>query len=665
MSFAQPGWLVLLILIPILGIGAVFATRLRKRQWEVFVAPRLREALLKRGNPLPRWLSLFFLLVAATAMIIALARPRGEAGIRTEKTVGRNVLIALDLSRSMRVTDVKPDRLAQAKMVIYELLEAMPNERIGLIGFAGSSYVYAPLTIDHPAVRETVEQIDENWAPRGGSDLAAAIHLATETFKKTGQKNNALVILSDGEKHEGDLDAMIAEAEKSGVYILAVGVGTEDGGFVPNADFPNGQMVDKSGHPVVSRLQPDVMRKLAAETKGRFTVAGSGLDIPEMVKSVIKDLDAFEMKGRDRRVFTEFYQWLILPAILFIITSITLGTRWKGVKASLFIAGAFFLPSAAKAEDQPNIRGSMTLKRIQESLSAHYAEKLNLQELATRYHLAEAAEAYRSGDFRDARTAYTEALLSGNSDVRANAHIGIGNTLFQLGWLGLSGDPYPKKSAALPNLDHFDKIVKEVLAKLRESEAPEQGETNGYARIESLITNWTDAVRHFDSAMGSAPSVKVARQNRDLTMTYLKRLQELLEDQKQDTEQSMPQQQKGEPQKGEGDPSDGKPDDGEEGPDGEKKSGDKEGKDPKEKSGKDGEKPKGKDGEKPDDKNGDKPKGKDGKKDQKDSDSKNGEKDPNESPEDRARRILKENADSEKGPLTPGRREFAPPAEDW
>ena len=116
-------------------------------------------------------------------------------------------MIALDISKSMRVSDVKPDRLTQAKIVIYELLEAMPNERIGFIGFAGTPYVYAPLTIDHSAVREIVDQIDEKWAPLGGSDLAAAVHLATETLKKTGQKNNALVIISDGEKHEGDLDA--------------------------------------------------------------------------------------------------------------------------------------------------------------------------------------------------------------------------------------------------------------------------------------------------------------------------------------------------------------------------------------------------------------------------------------------------------------------------
>lgn len=178
MSFAQPGWLAMLILIPLLGIGALMASRMRKLQWDAFVAPRLRGALLKRGGSLPRWLALSFLLLACSALIISLARPQGDAGVRTEKTMGRNVLIALDLSRSMRVTDVKPDRLAQAKVVIYELLEAFPNDRIGLIGFAGNSYLYAPLTIDHTAVRETVEQIDENWAPLGGSDLASAIHLA-------------------------------------------------------------------------------------------------------------------------------------------------------------------------------------------------------------------------------------------------------------------------------------------------------------------------------------------------------------------------------------------------------------------------------------------------------------------------------------------------------
>ncbi len=654
MSFAQPGWLVLLILIPLLGIGALLASRLRKRQWEEFVAPRLRGALLKRGSSLPRWLALFFLLNACGAMILALARPQGDAGVRTEKTMGRNVLIALDLSRSMRVADVKPDRLAQAKIVIYELLESMPNERIGLIGFAGNPYLYAPLTIDHSAVRETVEQVDETWAPKGGSDLAAAVHLATETLKKTGQKNNALVILSDGEKHEGDLDAMIAEAEKSGVYILAVGVGTEDGGFVPNEDFPNKQMVDRSGRPVVSRLQADVMRKLAAETKGRFALAGSGLDIAAMVNSVVKDLDAFELKGRDRRVSIEFYQWLMLPAILFLIVSVTTGTRWKGVGVSLLISGMFFTPTGAKASDASNAMEALNGKQYDEARKTyqHLAETSKFQGQAARYRLGEATAAYRGGDLRGARTAYSKSLLSAESEVQASAHLGLGNTLFQLGWEGLSGEAYPSDPAQLPDLNQFDTMVKELLAKLRETDAPEEGETNGYVRVESLITNWTDAVRHFDSAAASPAPDKAAQQNHDLTMIYLKRLKELLKQEEQETEQSMPQQGQGqgEPQPGEG--GEGDPKEGEGGKGDEKKPGGGEkDKDPKSKSGDKGEKPdQGKGGK------GDKPK---------DSDSKNGDKNPSEGPEDRARRLLKENSDVEKGPLAPGRYEFMPPQEDW
>ncbi len=654
MSFAQPGWLVLLILIPLLGIGALLASRLRKRQWEEFVAPRLRGALLRRGSSLPRWLALFFLLTACAAMILALARPQGDAGVQTEKTMGRNVLIALDLSRSMRVADVKPDRLAQAKIVIYELLESMPSERIGLIGFAGSPYLYAPLTIDHSAVRETVEQVDETWAPKGGSDLAAAVHLATETLKKTGQKNNALVILSDGEKHEGDLDAMIAEAEKSGVYILAVGVGTEDGGFVPNADFPNGQMVDRSGRPVVSRLQADVMRKLAAETKGRFALAGSGLDIPAMVKSVVKDLDAFEMKGRDRRVSIEFYQWLMLPAVLFLIVSVTAGTRWKGVGVSLLIGGAFFIPTGARASDASNAMAALNGNQYEEARKTYHnlAETSKFQRQAARYRLGEATAAYRGGNLRGARTAYSQSLLSAESEVQASAHLGLGNTLFQLGWEGLSGGAYPSDPAQLPDLNRFDTMVKELLAKIRETDAPEEGETNGYVRVESLITNWTDAVRHFDSAAASSAPDKAAQQNHDLTMTYLKRLKELLKQEEQETQQSMPQQGQGEgePQPGEG--GEGDPKEGEGGKGDGKKPGD--GENEKDQKGKSGDK-----GEKSD-------QGKGGKSDkQKDSDSKNGDKNPNEGPQDRARRLLKENSDVEKGPLAPGRYEFMPPKEDW
>lgn len=650
MNLVHPGWLTLLLLIPLLAGAAVLTSRQRRRQWTAFMAPRLRSALLRRGSPLPRWLSLFLLLAACAALVIALARPRADAGTKVEKTVGRNVMIALDISRSMRVADVKPDRLAQAKVILYELLDAMPNERIGLIAFAGTAYQYAPLTIDHSAVREIVDQIDERWAPLGGSDLAAAVHLATENLKETGQKNNALIILSDGEKHEGDLSEMISEAESSGVYIVSIGVGTENGGHVPNSFNPDGVMRDRSGKPVISRLQPDVMRRLAEETKGRFSVAGSGVDIPAMANSVVKDLDAFEMDGRERRVSIEFYQWLVLPAILFLIVSIVAGTRWKGVTAAA-CAAFFLLPADVDASEASRAKDALRTKDYPAARNAYrgLAEKSRPGGTRARYRLGEATALYQSQDFRAARTAFSQALMSADPKVDAAAHLGMGNSLFQLGWVGLAGESYPKDPAALPDLDAFDDIVKEALAKLREAEEPQAGDTPGFGPIEMLITNWTDAVRHFDSALALDSADRVARKNRELTMIYLKRLQELLKEEEEQTQQSMPQPQpgEGEPKEGEGDgKGDGEPKDGEGGNGGE--NGD---------NRPEGEQKKDGDGEQKD---------KNGKKDDKEGEEK-GDKgeNPNETPEDRARRLLKENSDLERGPLTRGRREFLNPEKDW
>jgi Ca-activated chloride channel family protein len=651
MSFAQPGWLALLLLIPLLAIGAILTSRLRRKQWTEFVAPRLREGLIKRGSPVPGWLAFFFLLTACATMILSLARPRADAGTKTEKTIGRNVMIALDISKSMRVSDVKPDRLSQAKVIILELLESMPNERIGFLGFAGTPYIYAPLTIDHGAVREIVDQIDEKWAPLGGSDLASAVKLATGALRKTGQKNNALVILSDGEEHDGDLDAMITEAERAGVYIVTIGIGTEDGGYVPNPDFPDGRMIDRSGRTVISRLQSDVLRRLAEGTKGRFTVASSGLDIPAMVKSVTSGMDAFEMDGRERKVSVEFYQWLLFPGILFLIMSIVAGTRWKGIQAALCIAGVFLTSTDLQAGEASAAKELLAKKNHAKARDTYHqlAEKAFLDETRARYRLGEATAAYRAEEFREARTAYSQALLSTDPQVLASGHLGMGNSLFQLGWKGLTNESYPTDSASIPDLARFDTLFKEALAKSRESETPEAGDTDGFIKIASIITNWADSVRHYESALHQAPNNKTAKQNRDLSITYLKRIKELLKQEEEETKQAMPQSGDGPPQEGDGEGREDGEDDGSKEP-GNKGKGDKEPKD-----GKGGDKDRDKDGKQ----------GKDKDKDKKEKDGDKEGSNPNESPKERAHRILKENADLEKGPLSPGRREFQDAEKDW
>jgi Ca-activated chloride channel family protein len=652
MNLANPEWLIVWIALPILAVGAVLLARFKGQPWDKLTAERLRGRLIRNDHPLPRWLSLGLLLAAMSALVFALARPQGDDGVKTETAKGRNVMIALDLSRSMRVTDVNPDRLGQAKILIYEILEALDNDRVGLVGFAGTPYLFAPLTIDHGALQEIIEQIDEEWVSMGGSDIASSIKLATETLKETGQKNNLLILISDGEEHSGDLDTIVAEAASAGVSIFAIGVGTEDGGFVPHKDYTDGYLVDESGSKVLSRIQADVLRKLATSTGGRYVVAESSGDIPAMIEVAVQSMDVFEMEAGETRIVIEFFQWAVLPGIFLLMASIVAGTRWRGI-APVAVGGLMILfTSAAQANELGDAKEAFFAGRYDKARDA-YRSLANQKtgDLAAKLRLGEALSAYEAQDLRGARSAYSGALLSSEDRVVGKAHEGLGNTLFQMGWLGVSGSPYPS-GKAIPDMEQFDKLVRDQLQKMSEEKIPEIGETNGFSRIEAIMVNWSDAVRHYRSALIKNPKDDKPRQNEEMTMAYLRRLAELLEEEKKQTEEEIMQQQMQQeaPPEGEGDgeksdkPKDG---DGSEEPNGGEKGDESKEPGDKEKGEDEGDK-----GDKPDDtKEGDK------------SDDENAN--PNESPEDRARRLLKENSDIEKGPLSPGRRGFRTPQKDW
>ena len=237
-----------------------------------------------------------------------------------------------------------------------------------------------------------------------------------------------------------------------------------------------------------------------------------------------------------------------------------------------------------------------------------------------------------------ARSAYSEALLSDDNEVVAGAHEGIGNTLFQLGWQGLSGSSYPE-SESTPDMKVFEELVKDQLAKMAEAEVPESGETNEFIRLDAIILNWADAVRHYDSSLQKHSKNRGPEKNRRLTINYLIKLKEILEEEKEEAEANMPQEGEGEgegpPQPGEGEGGEG---DGQAGPNGEEQEENGDGEEEEDGSGDNGD-------EEEDEGAGD---------------------NPNESPEDRARRILGENADVEKGPLSPGgRRRFDSAEKDW
>jgi Ca-activated chloride channel family protein len=659
-NLKDPAWLFVLLLLPAMAAAALWRARHQRRRWAALAAPRLEPSLLLLPGRWRHWAAFTLLLAACALLAGALARPRADGETIRGKTTGRNVLFALDISRSMRAKDVKPDRLSQAKTVLFELIEALPQERIGLIGFAGDAHLYAPLTVDHAAVRETVEQIDEQWAPVGGSDLTEAVDLAISTLRKTGQQSNALVIVSDGEKHEGDISDLVDRAERSGIYILAIGVGTEDGDFIPDPEEPGGKKLDRTGKPVLSRLQADVMRELASGTKGRFAVAGSGADITAMVGSSLKDLEAFEFEGRERKVSLEFYQWVLLPAIVLLVASFLAATRWrrlvpKAALIPLLLAATLRQTNATPATETESLLKEGKFPEAREAYRT-LAEKSPFPERSARFRLGEGSAAYREGAFKHARSAFSASLLSPDPEVAAHAHSGLGCTMFQLGWQSLFDKPYPADEGNPPRMEDFDNEFRDLLARIRKGAAPAASEDAssgdaGESRIRNAVLQWSDGVRHNRSALALRPGMDAAARNRDLTMRYLTRLRELLDEEKEQTEGKMPppSAEEGQPRddgKGRedenGDPENGEGEDGKQ--------------NPSEKSGKQGDPRDGQNNESPRErKKGTEP----------DAPYQDGQTGTEETPQERARRILGDNADSEKGPVAPGRIEFKLPAKDW
>jgi Ca-activated chloride channel family protein len=659
---AHPLWLIALLPLILLAAAVPLVSRMRSQRWSAFVADRLRRRLILSGSPLPRRFALGFLIAACALLIVAMTRPYTESGVSTERTVARNVLVALDLSRSMRTPDVKPDRLGQAKVLIHELTEAMPQERFGLIGFAGNAYVYAPLTIDHRAVLETVDQIDETWAPFGGSDIPEALKLGIATLRKTGQRNNVLVLISDGEDHNGKTRAMIEEAKAAGVFILAVGVGTENGDYVPHPDFkirgaPQGRMVDQNGMPVISRLKPEVLRQLADGTQGRFALLGAGTDIPTMVRDAVADMDAFEIEGRQRKEVVEHYQWLVLPTIVLLAAAAIISTRWRSIRRVVAIGGmaCAMQPLDCWADPVTDAWNALRSGRFKDAAETYgrLADRSLPGADSQPFHLGQGLAAYRSGDLQSARSAFSKAALSANHAIAGQSHVGLGNTSFQLGWNALANQSYPK-GPKTPALEEFDAIIaalfEEAMKRADADDGADEAQRDPYAILRSTATDWADAVRHYDSAIAMHADDEVARHNREMVMTYLKRLLELLEQEEQQSTNAMAM---GTPQAGAGG------DEGEE-------EGDEEGEG---NSGKRKKKGKGGDqkdrngpGDRPDPETPDEP----------------GGARPGESKQDRARRLLQENADRETGPppqaadpsarggpRSPGRAEQADPSKDW
>jgi Ca-activated chloride channel homolog len=320
LEFANPEnihwlWLVLLI-----GGFAFWADGRAQRALWKFVGSRLAGRLTRGPSVSRRRSRIVFVSLAGVALVTALMRPQyGYTTVVTPRA-GAEIMIALDISRSMLAEDVAPNRLERAKAEIRDLLEYLDGDQVGLIGFAGRATVLAPLTPDFRYVNLSLDEAKFGLTGRGGTRLEEPIRKAVQGFGASGNVSRSVLLITDGEDHDSfPLEAAKAAAER-GVRILAIGFGDEDGASILVTDPKTGartELRDDDGQLVRSRLDGDLLRELATITGGAYVPAGTGvLDLESIYAEHIAPLTRGTLDGRERRIPNEMFQWPVLTAVV-------------------------------------------------------------------------------------------------------------------------------------------------------------------------------------------------------------------------------------------------------------------------------------------------------------------------------------------------------------
>ena len=295
MSFLYPNILWLLLLPLCLGVLGIILHQQVGQAWRALVSPA-HEAELVHTRPAWRVALPATLAMAALACcILAAARPILGYTQTKQSASGRNLMIALDISRSMETDDVSPSRLEEARAAAYELIDALPSDRIGLIVFAGDADLIVPLTYDHEALRGTLAQIDRRWTAHGGTNYGRLLEKAMQDFHRSAPNGtNALVILSDGEDTVDTPSQILQLAQEKKLLVIPVGIGTTTGAAIPDPTSENGLWQDANGKHVISKLNEESLQKMAEETGGSYFSMSSGTDLAAFAKSAVSKLDRHE-----------------------------------------------------------------------------------------------------------------------------------------------------------------------------------------------------------------------------------------------------------------------------------------------------------------------------------------------------------------------------------
>ena len=310
---------------------ALFALlRHRRKALEQVVDPALLPVLAPDWNPARAKSRLWLRLLALALLVLALARPQWGFHWEEVRRKGLDLMVVLDTSRSMMASDIKPSRLQQAKWGVRDLLRNLRGDRVGLVPFAGSSILQCPLTIDYAAFTMTLDDVYAGIIPKGGTAIEQALRTALASFPANGTADRVVLLITDGEDHEGDPLKLLPELKEKNVRVYTIGIGTLEGEMVPAGDGQGAYFKDRQGQIVKTALKEDVLQKLALGTGGTYVRSAPGdTGLERVFNESINNLKRSEQETRTAKIYEERFVWPIAAALLLLAWEALLSDRRK------------------------------------------------------------------------------------------------------------------------------------------------------------------------------------------------------------------------------------------------------------------------------------------------------------------------------------------------
>jgi len=437
--FENSNWFWLLPVLPVLLVLFWWGERSWQKLMRQFVQARLLPALTVGISPARRKIRYALLIFAIALLIAALARPQYGYDLQTVEQRGLDIVVAIDTSKSMLAQDIAPNRLERAKLAALELMQDAKSDRLGLVAFAGDAFLECPLTFDNTAFQQSVQALDVNSIPEGGTAIANAIQTAQTAFKEN-DANKVLVLLTDGEDNvnEGTALAAAQNAAKDGVKIFTVGIGTAAGDLIriTDANGNSDYVRDPDGNVVKSHLNENLLQQIAGATGG-FYLPLRADTIDSLYEKGLAPLPKSEGVGKTIRNYHEQFYWPLAIAILFLLAEMfsperpkSKGQRPKAkVEAAATLIAILFLPMAAKASPASALCDYHSGNYTNALQQFRQLAETRTNDLRLVFDAGDAA--YRATNFDLAENLFQQVALSSDLKLQQQAFYNLGNAQFQ------------------------------------------------------------------------------------------------------------------------------------------------------------------------------------------------------------------------------------------